>query len=130
MTTLRLATFSFAILLSSAMAVAAPKKASNGETCISTGEKRRVGTDAATGEKLDCLWDYCTYCGTSGGQIDCNILKTEYSNARDCKPAAARGAGTRVTPDAINPGVLDPGNPPLKLRPLEQAIPPAGTLQQ
>jgi hypothetical protein len=130
MTTLRMAACALAILLPSVMAVAAPKKASNGETCTSSGEKRRTGTDAATGEKLDCLWDYCTYCGTSGGQIDCSILKTEYSNARDCKPAASRAPGASVMPETINPGVLDPGNPPPRLRPLERALPPAGIIQQ
>jgi hypothetical protein len=129
-TKLRMASCALAMLFSSVMAFAAPKTASNGETCIISGEKRRSGEDSVTKEKLDCLWDYCTYCGTSGGKIDCSILKTEYSNARDCKPAASRAPRTNVIPEAVNPGVLDPGTPPPKWRPLEQAIPPAGVIQE
>ena len=66
---------------------------SNGQACDSTGTARRTGTDQATGEKLDCLWDTCTFteCSTSGGQVSNCVQKTEYSNARDCKAAARTG---------------------------------------
>ncbi len=89
-------------------AAAAPKKSSTGENCSSSGTERRDGKDAATGEKFNCLFDYCTYCSTSGGQIDCSKLITEYTNGRDCKAASA---GTKVRPDVVAPGgaVLDPG---------------------
>ncbi len=89
-------------------AEAAPKKSSTGENCTSTGTSRRDGKDAATGEKLNCLFDYCTYCSTSGGQIDCSKMITEYTNARDCKAARA-GIGSRPDVAAPGGGVLDPG---------------------
>lgn len=114
-------------LATTVTAIAAPKKSSTGESCTSSGEKRSKGKDAATGEVLDCLFDYCTYCGTKNGTIDCSILKTELSNARDCKPAARTGAGGTVMPD-IRPGVLDPGLRRPQ-RPIE-APPKGGTLAQ
>jgi hypothetical protein len=89
--------FSYAIALAALLAAgwaaeahAVPKR-SNGQACDSTGTARRTGTDQATGEKLDCLFDTCTFmeCSTSGGTISNCVQKTEYSNARDCKAAAA-----------------------------------------
>ena len=89
-----------------AMALAGPAdalKRANGGSCDSVGTGRKTGTDDQ-GNKLDCLWDTCTYtqCNTSGGQISGCVQKTEYSNARDCK-AAARGGikGTKI------PGLLN-----------------------
>ena len=114
-------------LIATVPAISAPKQSSTGETCTSSGEKRRIGKDAATGEKLDCLFDYCTYCGTKGGAIDCSILKTEYSNARDCKAAASAGGAGAVTP-GTRPDVLDPGLRGSR-RPLE-AAPGGGLLSQ
>lgn len=70
-------------------ALAEPKQSSSGETCIKTGTARKDGTDASSGQKMNCRWDTCTYCGTSGGKINCSILKTEYSNPTDCHPARA-----------------------------------------
>lgn len=71
-----------------ALSEARPKR-SDGGSCDSVGTARKTGTDEA-GNKLDCLWDTCTFtqCSTSGGQISNCVQKTEYSNARDCKPAA------------------------------------------
>jgi hypothetical protein len=63
-------------------------KGPKGETCTSSGTERRDGKDQATGEKLNCLWDSCTYCAGPGGELDCSVKKTSYSNARDCKAAA------------------------------------------
>lgn len=86
----------------------AAKVSSTGETCTSSGSTRRDGTDKDTGEKFNCLFDYCTYCSTSGGKIDCSRMVTEYSNARECRPAARAG----VQPGTVAPGgaVLDPGS--------------------
>lgn len=89
MTGARILVCAVMILAISPPAYAAPRQSSTGEACNSTGTARKDGKDAATGEKLNCLWDTCTYCGTTGGQIDCSILKTEYSNGRDCKAAAS-----------------------------------------
>jgi hypothetical protein len=75
---------------------AQPRRADGG-ACGSTGTARKTGTDQQ-GNKLDCLWDTCTFteCGSSGGQISNCVQKTEYSNARDCKAAARQGTkGTR-----------------------------------
>jgi hypothetical protein len=69
----------------------AVQKSSTGVACNSTGTARKDGKDAATGEKLNCLWDTCTYCGTTNGTIDCSKQITEYSNPTDCKPAAKAG---------------------------------------
>jgi hypothetical protein len=89
-------------------AAAAPKKSSTGESCTSSGTERRDGKDAATGETFNCLFDYCTYCSTTNGQIDCSRLVTEYTNGRDCKAARA---GLKGRPELAQPGgaVLDPG---------------------
>jgi hypothetical protein len=89
--------FSYAIALGALLAIGWTAEAqakpvrSNGQPCDSTGTARRTGTDQATGEKLDCLFDTCTFteCSTSGGQVSNCVKKTEYSNARDCKAAAA-----------------------------------------
>jgi hypothetical protein len=78
------------VLALTSLADAVPKR-SNGGSCDTTGTARKSGTDDQ-GNKLDCLWDTCTFteCGTSGGEISGCVKKTEYSNARDCKAAAAR----------------------------------------
>ena len=68
---------------------AAPKKGPGGETCTRTGTERKDGKDQS-GNTVNCLWDTCTYCSTSGGKIDCSVLKTSYSNPRDCKAASIR----------------------------------------
>lgn len=80
--------FSVVLLDMHSIAMAAPNQSASGEACTKSGTVRRDGKDAATGEKLNCQWDFCTFCGTTGGKIDCSILKTEYSNATDCKAAA------------------------------------------
>jgi hypothetical protein len=106
-------------------ASAAPKKSSTGETCTSSGTERRNGKDAATGETFNCLFDFCTYCSTTNGQIDCSKLVTEYTNGRDCKAASA---GIRGRPGVAQPGgsVLDPGR--AQPKPFTVA-PRAGTLK-
>lgn len=78
-----------------AAASAAPKRADGGQ-CDSVGTARKDGKDQS-GNTVNCLWDTCTYtqCDTSGGTVSNCVKKTEYSNARDCKAAAARG-GTRA----------------------------------
>ena len=76
----------------------AQPRRSNGGACDSTSTARKTGTDDQ-GNKLDCLWDTCTFteCSTSGGQISNCVQKTEYSNARDCKAAARTGPkGTKL----------------------------------
>jgi len=71
-------------------ALAKPRKQGpDGQNCIKTGTERREGKDADTGEKLDCLWDFCTTCKKVGKKIDCDTLVTSYSNPRDCKPVHA-----------------------------------------
>ena len=86
------------VLAMTSLADAKPKR-SNGGTCDSTGTARKTGTDDQ-GNKLDCLWDTCTFteCNTAGGQISGCVQKTEFSNARDCKAAAARPGikGTKI----------------------------------
>jgi hypothetical protein len=86
------------VLAFTAIADAAPKR-SNGGACDSTSTARKEGKDDQ-GNKLDCLWDTCTFteCNTSGGQISGCAQKTEYSNARDCKAAAVRPGikGTKI----------------------------------
>jgi hypothetical protein len=77
------------VLVAAGVAHSAPKQSSTGEACIKTGSERRDGKDPNTGEKFNCLFDSCTYCGTSGGKIDCSILKTEYSNPTDCRKVAS-----------------------------------------
>lgn len=112
-------------------ALAEPKTSAGGNTCISTGTARKVGTDQ-DGNKLDCLWDTCTYCSV-GTSINCTKLTTEYSNARDCHPArmgSAAGAGISAIP---NGGLkLNPGPPPgvrPKPRPILPPIAPNGGLR-
>jgi hypothetical protein len=68
---------------------AAPKKSSTGAACTSTGTARKDGKDEA-GNTLNCLWDTCTYCAGPQGELDCSVMKTEYSNARDCHAASVR----------------------------------------
>ncbi len=136
-TTLNRAMISFRPLLAIAAVLAlfamptnaAPKKSGTGETCTSSGTERRDGKDAATGEKFNCLFDYCTYCSTSGGQIDCTKMVTEYTNGRDCKAAARTGA-SKAGQGSFPPGggVLDPGS--RKTRPLETAPRNQKLLQQ
>ncbi|MGD9915655.1 MAG: hypothetical protein AB7S80_16375 [Rhizobiaceae bacterium] len=90
--------------LSLSMDASAKPVRSNGQACDSTGTARKTGTDEA-GNKLDCLWDTCTFseCSTSGGTISGCVQKTEYSNARDCKAAArgVKGTGVMSVPDTI-----------------------------
>ncbi len=86
-----------AIAATANVSEARPKR-SDGGSCDSVGTARKTGTDEQ-GNKLDCLWDTCTFtqCSTSGGQISNCVQKTEYSNARDCKAAARPGIkGTKV----------------------------------
>lgn len=89
------------VLALTTLADAQPRRADGG-ACGSTGTERKTGTDDQ-GNKLDCLWDTCKYneCNGSGTHITC-VTKTEYSNARDCKAAAAR------------PGIKGTKNPGLK----------------
>jgi hypothetical protein len=84
------------ILAFTTLSDAKPKR-SDGGACDSTGTARREGKDDQ-GNKLDCLWDTCTFtqCDTSGGQISNCVQKTEYSNARDCKAARAGIKGTKI----------------------------------
>jgi hypothetical protein len=93
---------SIIVLAFTSLADAAPKR-SNGGACDSTGTARREGKDQQ-GNKLDCLWDTCTFteCNSGGGEISGCAQKTEYSNARDCKAAAVR------------PGIKGTKNPGLK----------------
>lgn len=79
------------VLAFTGLSEAKPKRADGG-ACESTSTARKTGTDDQ-GNKLDCLWDTCTFtqCNTSGGQISGCVQKTEYSNARDCKAAAKTG---------------------------------------
>jgi hypothetical protein len=93
------------ILALAGLSEAKPRR-SDGGACDSTGTARKTGKDDQ-GNKLDCLWDTCTFteCGTSGGQISNCVQKTEYSNARDCKAATRTGTkGTRF------PGLKDQRN--------------------
>lgn len=76
---------------------AAPRQSSTGVACNSTGSVRKDGKDQATGEKLNCKWDTCTYCGTTNGTIDCSKQITEYSNPTDCKAAARTGPGHNLS---------------------------------
>jgi hypothetical protein len=93
---------SLLVLACASLADAQPRR-SNGGACDTTGTARRVGKDDQ-GNKLDCLWDTCTYseCGTSGGQIGNCVQKTEYSNARDCKAAARTGGKGAKLPGLKN----------------------------
>jgi hypothetical protein len=85
------------IFVSASESDAKPKR-SDGGACDTTGTARREGKDDQ-GNKLDCLWDTCTFskCDTSGDSINGCKQVTEYSNARDCKAAAKSGIkGTRA----------------------------------
>ena len=68
---------------------AAPKKSSTGAACTSSGTARKDGKDQ-DGNTVNCLWDTCTYCAGPQGELDCSVMKTEYSNARDCRAASVR----------------------------------------
>lgn len=101
--------YAFAAVLAGTFAFSLPIDASakpvrsNGQACDSTGTGRKTGTDEQ-GNKLDCLWDTCTFseCSTNGTISNC-VQKTEYSNARDCKAAAkgVKGTGVMSVPDTI-----------------------------
>jgi hypothetical protein len=80
-------------------ALAAPKS-STGVACNKSGSERHVGT-GSDGKKYDCMMDFCTYCGTTSGVIDCSKQVTEWSNATDCKPVAKISTG--------NKGILNKG---------------------
>lgn len=84
----------FVVAPMSLVVEAAPKKGPGGETCTRTGTERKDGKDQ-DGNTVNCLWDTCTYCSTSGGKIDCSVLKTSYSNPRDCKAVSARAPARR-----------------------------------
>jgi hypothetical protein len=108
------------------MAQQAKKSGPNGEACVSEGTQRRDGKDQ-DGNTVNCLWDTCTYCDQSGGQINCSIQKTSFSNPRDCRAAMTRpGAGT-VLPETG--GLLDAGprSPPSRRPPVAQ---PGGAIQK
>ena len=70
-------------------AQAAPKKSSTGAACTSTGTERRDGKDEA-GNKVNCLFDSCKFCAGPQGELDCSVMKTEYTNPRDCRAASVR----------------------------------------
>jgi hypothetical protein len=82
---LSLAMLSFTIISD---VYAAPKTSSTGVACNSTGTARKDGKDQ-DGNKVNCQWDTCTYCGTTSGVIDCSKQLTEYSNPTDCHAAAS-----------------------------------------
>jgi len=103
----RAAAVLLAVFLPLGAAAAPPTHSSTGEACIRSGEERREGRDARTGERLSCLFDYCTHCTTSGGRVDCNTLRTEYSNARECRPVRRVLPGL-LRPQAPGGGVLAP----------------------
>ena len=86
-------------------ALAAPKS-STGVACNKSGSERHVGT-GSDGKKYDCMMDYCTYCGTTSGTIDCSKQVTEWSNATDCKPVAKiSGANKGIFKNNINGSVM------------------------
>lgn len=95
----------FVIALPVSQAHAAPSKSSTGQACTSSGTKSGVsGTEEGTGKKLSCTADYCTFtkCDTSGSTISGCKQVTEYSNVRDCKPAALTFGGRgSVLPGAV-----------------------------
>jgi len=75
------------VMTTISLALAVPKTSSTGESCKTTGTARKDGKDDQ-GNKVNCLWDTCTFygCVTIDDQIRCGN-KTEYSNARDCRAA-------------------------------------------
>jgi hypothetical protein len=70
------------------LAAADSKQSSTGVSCNSTGTARKDGKDQ-DGNKMNCSWDTCTYCGTTSGTIDCSKQITEYSNPTDCHSVAS-----------------------------------------
>ena len=72
----------------------AVQKSSGGVACNSTGTARKDGKDQ-DGNKLNCQWDTCTYCGTTNGTIDCSKQITEYSNPTDCHAVKAIFGGNQ-----------------------------------
>lgn len=86
-------------------------KRANGGSCDTVGTERRDGKDQ-DGNKVNCLFDSCTYteCSTSGGAITNCVKKTEYSNARDCKAALTTHGGLSL-PHLDNLSVLAPEEP-------------------
>jgi hypothetical protein len=99
------------LLAMNANALAEPKRA-NGGSCDTSGTERRDGKDQ-DGNKVNCLFDTCTYteCSTSGGAISNCVKKTEYSNARDCKAALTTTQGGLSLPNLDNLSVLAPDEP-------------------
>lgn len=84
----------------------AQPKNSAGVTCNKSGSERHVGK-GSDGKKYDCMMDYCTTCGVTSGQIDCQKQVTEWSNATDCKPVAKiSGANKGIFKNTINGSVM------------------------
>lgn len=109
-----------ALVLFAGDAPAAPKTSAGGVPCITSGTARKVGQDQ-DGNKLDCLWDTCTYCAV-GNSINCSKLTTEYSNARDCHAVAAGSGSASIIsrpPGGLSayPGKLQPMPPSKPKRP-------------
>ena len=84
------------VALSTADAWAAAKVSSTGVACNTTGTARKDGKDQ-DGNKMNCQWDTCTYCGTTTGKIDCSKQITEYSNPTDCHPVASISHGNGLS---------------------------------
>jgi len=83
-----------ALGISLSMSAHAVPVRSDGGTCDSTGTERKEGKDAATGEKLSCEWETCSYtqCSTDGAISNCT-KKTEYSNPTNCTSVRVTGPG-------------------------------------
>jgi hypothetical protein len=118
----KILTFALLLLMSISLAWAAPKKSTDGlYNCDSTGTARRDGKDDQ-GNKLNCLWDTCTY-----KVIDdkTGVIKqaTDYSNPRDCHAASVRGGGGMQVPTPSGVKQL-PSEPPRSTSP---APPPASS---
>jgi hypothetical protein len=112
-------------------ALAEPKTSSTGVACNSTGTARKDGKDQ-DGNKVNCLWDTCTYCGTTSGQIDCSRQVTEYSNPRDCKAAKSifGGAGqSRLFDGNLNLQFNSSEQPDGKTAPNGTLVPKNGRLK-
>lgn len=87
-----------------AVPAAARPRSSTGQECTSSGTSACTGTDASTGQKLNCAaCDYCTFneCKPVGGQIKC-FVKTEYSNPRNCTAARSVPKAT-IMPGGVIP---------------------------
>ncbi len=113
-----------ALLVTAAGTVDAKPVRSNGGACDSTGTARRTGQDQ-NGNKMNCLWDTCTYseCSTSGGTIGNCVQKTEYSNPTDCHAASEAAQGTGANMSHVNGTLtLQPTRP---VRPILPAGPVA-----